>query len=225
MSKTAAFTAVCAEDACWVPNYLAEAERLNMPFAVHFDRCLLPEMAWHKLCIGHTQQPDPMIEFTEQHKQGIFDLVASKDFAWAMAWDIDETFEADAPRKIAAIEAMDCDLVDIRWLNLWGDPNHVRIDGTFGGGHRAKFYRLLGEWVFDHPITNGAKIRHREYRLGTSDLTCLHWGMMTTELRTLHKERWDRIYTRAVGANPYGFWREAVNLAIEPVVIKHGYFQ
>lgn len=55
------------------------------------------------------------------------------------------------------------------------------------------------------------------------DLVCLHWGLFDRATRELHKERWDRIYSKAVGSNPYGLWKEALdetNLKVVP----HNYF-
>lgn len=226
-TSVCAFTSICEEDRVWIPQYLAEAERLRMPFVVHLDRCK-PETAGlfkrHDLLVGVTSQDDPKIEFTEQHKQAPLDLVAQKKFGWAMAWDIDETYEFSAREKIDRIAAMSVDLVDIIWLNLWNDKAHVRVDGSFMSGHRVKFLNLnSGKWTFDSPITNGPKLPGA--MIGKSDLVCLHHGMMTHELREQHKARWDRIYTAAVGANPYGFWNYALDPTIQPQVQRHGYYE
>lgn len=240
MSNICAYTAVCEEDSCWLDQYLAEAERLAMPFAMLLDRCSArtkERVRGHRLCIGTTEQNDPAAEFEEWFKQGPFDLVADsfEGYRWAMAWDVDETYEREAPRKLSEIVALDVDYVDITWTNLWGNSRHVRTDGPFGSGHRVKFYNLRRHcWMFTHKITNGPKavdargkpldmlspVKHREHR---SDLVCLHWGMMTEELRALHKSRWDRIYTAAVGDNPYGFWRYATDETITPTIVEHDY--
>lgn len=259
--KVCAFTAVCEEDARWLPQYLAEAERLGMPFAVHFDRWqnakghikdgpvrgLMQRVQRHRLCVGYTLSRDYSAEFTEQHKQPVFDLVAGRDFDWAMAWDVDETYERLAPEKLQALLETDADQIQCRWLNLWGDSTTVRADGDWLLGRRVKFYNLLsGRWHFDHPITNGAKLLkspppprkgHRPMHTSGAwqpqfrtdvvvkrvDLVCLHWGMMTPELRRLHKERWDRVYTTAVGNNPYGFWRNALETEDKAVLEVHDY--
>lgn len=237
-----AFTSVCQEDACWVSQYLREAERLEMPFAIHLDRIgdvgMARRLAGHPLCVGQTAQDNIAVEFDETHKQGAFDLVDTLGFMWAMAWDIDETYERGAPRKLAQIgDMVEADYVDIVWLNLWGDQHHVRTDGPFASGHRVKFYNLdRARWRFTHPVTNGAKRvddvtgevlpqRHpAKERAHRHDLVCLHWGMMTRELREQHKLRWDRIYTTAVGANPYGFWDYAIDEATHPPTVeRHDY--
>jgi hypothetical protein len=231
MSKVCAFVSVCAEDACWVPQFVSEMERLSMPFVVLFDRCHTHDLYWtfvrSELCVSWTSRLPKDGEFTEQCKQVILDRVAGDKFDWAMAMDVDETFERDAPAKIAEIVKLDADLVDVRWLNLWGDKDHVRVDLNFAVGHRVKFYNLRsGKWVFDHPITNGAKLQGREAKVAKADLVCLHHGFMTQELRVMHKERWDRIYSTALRGdkNPYGAWAQACDESIEPVLIRHGYF-
>lgn len=246
-----AFTSICEEDRIWIPQYLAEAERLHMPFVMHFDRCakeLMEIFKDSKYCVGATAQLDKSIEFNETHKQALLDEVVAingctndkygkLNFHWAMAWDIDETYEKHARRKIKEFtytqfsSANKWDLVDTRWVNLWGDSKHIRTDGPFASGHRVKFYNLRsGRWKFDSPITNGAKLLDKKgnfkgnVKVRKSDLVCLHWGMMTRELRELHKKRWDRIYSAAVGNNPYGFWNYACDEETYPPVLKeHDY--
>lgn len=225
-----AFTSLVGEDAHWLPQYLAEAERLRMPFVMHFDRCsraTKDAARGSPFCVGSTEQNNPAIEFTEQHKQRAFDKVADHRFDWAMAWDADEVYERDAPEKLAALEHADADCLDTRWLNLWGDAQHVRVDGKWAEGHRVKLYNLQGgrRWHFDHPITNGAKLVGRVALTAKLDLVCLHHGLKTHELRVQHKERWDRIYSKALRGdpNPYKAWDYALDPSITPIVIRHGY--
>jgi hypothetical protein len=236
----AVYSSICEEDACWIDQYLAEVSRLGLRFAINLDRCSIAtgaRLIAHHRCLGHVFQSDPAIEFNEMHKQKAFDIVVRAGFKWAMAWDVDETYERDAPRKLAEIDAMDADYIDTPWHNLWNDPRYVRIDGPFASGHRVKFYNLKRrQWRFTHMITNGPKIvdekgdpladcknpvRERSTRY---DLNCLHWGMLTREMRLQHKERWDRIYSKAVGSNPYGFWNYACDeIAYPPEVMEHDY--
>ncbi len=224
------YSSICEEDAVWIDQYLAEVERLGFPFAVNFDRCseaTKDRLRNHRLCTGWTVQDDPAVEFTEQHKQGAFDLLEMQKFDWALAWDVDETWEREAPAKFATLAEVGVDYYDCPWKNLWDDTAHIRVDGPFSLGHRVKLYRLKQgwRWHFDSPITNGAKHTdpHREPTLGELDLTCLHHGMMTHEMREQHKARWDRIYGTAVGRNPYGFWDHALDQTITPKIITHGY--
>jgi hypothetical protein len=214
-----AFTSICEEDKVWIPQYLAEVDRLQMPFVIHFDRC----------------SRATKIRLTEQHKQNAFDIAVSLGFKWAMAWDCDETYERDAVAKIQQICALDADYVDIIWHNLWDNPAYIRTDGPFSSGHRVKFYNLRKRWRFTHSITNGPKIVNEKgtpisgnpqsERATRFPLVCLHWGMLTRELRLQHKARWDRIYTAAVGNNPYGFWEYSCDeKTYPPVLEKHDYF-
>lgn len=228
--KLGVYTAVCEEDRGWIDQYLAELERLALPFAVHLDRCsreTSKRLRQHRLCFGATQHHGKE-EFNERHKQGVFDLVVGGGFDWAIAVDVDETFEKDAPAMLATLACDTADYLQTMWLNLWGDREHIRIDGPFEFPLRVKLYRLNSgiRWFFDHPITNGLKQRPgcREPVKGIFPLRCLHWGMMTLELRRQHKERWDRIYTAAVGGNPYKFWDYALDEATHPpVVARHDY--
>lgn len=224
------FSSICEEDSYWLDQYLAEMERLDLQFAINFDRCseqTKRQVIRHRLCFGYTSQDNPAVEFKETDKQGVFDLLAAMLVDWAMAWDVDEVWERDAVNILGALDSLDADYAQCYWLNLWNDKNHARVDGAFGLKPRVKFYNLRRdiEWRFNHPITNGLMAKNKEGpRLATLDLVCLHCGLMTKELRLLHKARWDRIYTAAVGANPYHFWDEACDESIPPKVIKHGYF-
>lgn len=246
MKRLGVFTSVCEEDARWVPQYLGEIERLGTPFAMHLDRCS-PEtkavIISHPLCIGTTSQDDPKIEYTEQHKQGPMDLLRiSNRFSWALHWDIDEVWEKDAPKKLASVLALDVDYAQVTWLNLWNDVEHIRIDGVFNYPPRVKLYNLKGGryWYFDHAITYGGKMldlkkvkegcRLRDCMMEgvgkgfLTDITCLHHGNITRELREFHKARWDRIYSAAVGSNPLGFWNLLVDeVNHPPVVVRHDY--
>lgn len=224
-----AFTSVCEEDRDWIPQYLGEVFRLDIPFAVHFDRCSSATktlLMSHPHCVGFTANDNPDREFEEWDKQGVLNILKDKGFHWGLAWDIDETWENDAATKIRELtRTTEADYVDCRWANLWDDKDHVRVDNWFKTGHRVKLYRLSLPWRFDHKITNGAKADGAKE--AKSDLTCIHWGMMTHDMRVFHKARWDRIYTKAVGNNPYGFWKGALEYdQFPPVVVPydHGTF-
>jgi hypothetical protein len=222
-----AFTAVCEEDRDWLRQYIWEAERLEMPFVILLDRfSSRPKILNHRLCVRVLERHGG--EFTEQAKQPLLDAVQQLGYSWALAWDVDETYERDFSWKSRNLMGLDVDAIDTRWLNLWGDVHYVRVDREFCKGHRVKFFNLHNrKWVFDHPITNGPKLAGRKAKVSnaTTALTCLHHGMMTAELRRLHKDRWDRIYSTALRGdpNPYNFWREMVETEDEAVTVRHGY--
>lgn len=224
----AAFIEICEEDGWLTSQLTAEVERLDMPFAVHFDRCgdeLKDRLRKHPLCVGSVHQ-DSLIEYTEQHKQAVFDLLATQHrWHWLIQWNIDEIWEKDAPEKLRAVTKMHPkpDYLQVQWVNCWGDLEHVRVDGQFEKSLRVKLYNVSGDqrWYFDHPITHGCKLVgvSREATLAVTDLVCLHTGLMTRKLREQHKARWDRIYSKAVGNNPYHFWNYCLDEENYPPVI------
>lgn len=229
--RVCAFTSVCQEDLGWVDQYIIEAERLHIPFAIHLDRCNIQDFSKlvnHRLCRGYSRQNKGYIEFNETHKQEVMDIAATTGSTWLMAWDIDETYATDLSFLDDPMLQMSHDYINVRWLNLWEDTDHVRVDGPFGSGHRDRFYNnRSGQWVFNHKVVNGPKLKVRGIFAGSNarelkyhDFICLHHGMMTRELREFHKERWDRIYGVAVGKNPYGFWDYALNETEYPPVVK-----
>lgn len=237
MKTICAYSSICEEDSIWIDQYLAEAERLNLPFAMNFDRCsqqTKDRLANHPNCIATVSQDRPEVEFTEDAKQAIFNRVVAAGFDIGMAWDVDETYEKDAPAKLEKIREMDFDVLKVRWWNLWNDPSQIRCDGPFSDGNRDKFFFLTGEyhWKFMTAIVNGpiahthrGSVHKNNLRwVKDYDFACLHWGMMTPEMRLQHKERWDRIYTRAVGKNPYGFWDYALDEVTYPPQIRENIY-
>ncbi len=219
-SNICVFTAVCEEDKGFIPRYLNEMERLNLPFVIYLDRCSddTKKLFEHRLCVGSFSQDNLDIEFDERAKQKVFNLIP-KEYEWACALDIDEVFE-----KNASIVLPDVDFVSCYWVNLWGDEQHIRIGEHFAPKPRGKFYRLgTNVWNFLDKTTNGAYLMNKECVEGTIGLMCVHYGLMTKELRQIHKERWDRIYTKASGKNPYGFWDYALDESQEHIITNNPY--
>jgi len=227
----ASYLTICEEDAHWIPQYLAGMEHMNLPFGVFFDRCsddTVGRLMSHPLCIKSFRQDDPTLEYTEQSKQAVFDLLLEAKPKWIVYTDSDEIWEKDAPDKFKEILKRPEDYLRAIWVNCWNDVNHIRVDTIFSNAPRVKFYNVQGNrrWRFDHPITNGAKLLDRDgkptpyAKKGDTDLVCLHTGLMTRELREQHKARWDRIYTTAVGNNPYGFWNYCLDEETYPPTVE-----
>jgi len=238
MGDVAAFSCICEEDAWLLDQYLTEVERLDIPFGMHMDRCSAEtklRIENHPLCFGTTVQDDPKREYTEQDKQAIFDMLykSGRRRRWALHWDVDEIWDKDAPDKLRAIINRSEDLLYVKWVNCWGDLEHIRVDTVFASSRRVKLYNISQgrRWLFDHPITYGCKmvgdeglVKHGAGVHADLDLVCLHTGLMTRELREFHKARWDRILTTAVGNNPLGFWEYCVREAdFPPTVIPNPY--
>lgn len=236
----AAFVEVCQEDAWLIPQFVHEVERMDMPFAMHFDKCsdeLKDRLRKHPLCVGSVHFDSPGVEYTEKHKQAVFDLLNYQHrWDWLVQWNIDEIWEKDAPAKLkqAAKKHKAADYLLVQWVNCWGDLDHIRVDTLFASAKRVKLYNVQGNrrWGFDHPITHGCKLiddktgprAKTEIKGEHSEVVCLHTGLMTRELRELHKARWDRIYTAAVGNNPLGFWDYCLNeTEYPPTVVENPY--
>jgi hypothetical protein len=220
-SNVCLFTAILDEDSIWIDQYLGEVERLNLNFAIHFDRCY-PEtkcrLSNHPLCIGSISQEEDEQEFLETHKQGILDIVnGRKGVRLAVALDIDERFERDAAAKLQELSRTNLVTVSCPVWQLWENESQLRVDPPFTGMYRQRGYNLRAgyRFVFDNYVVNAPSTR-RDYRQRVLtkeplhekvDLHVLHSGMMTRELRLQHLERWNRIYGKARGRNPYNFWK------------------
>lgn len=238
------FTSVCEEDAVWIPQYLAEIDRLNFDFTINFDKCSEQTkelIKRNRHCVGFTLNDDKDKKFSELDKQGVLDLLIEKGYDWALNVDIDETWEKNAPEKFKVLDTATFDVGDYKWVNLWGDKHHIRTDGPCASGHRSRIYNLHSpwEWRFYSEVINGASAwikekkewrRRLECDLQKIDLTCLHWGLMTEEMRVSHKKRWDAIYgsysnnVNEYGSrNPYGFWDWCLDPNITPRIEEHDY--
>lgn len=226
-----AFTPICEPDSIWIDQYLREVERLDIPFGIHFDRCsdaTKRRMMSHSHCVAASAQDDPSIEYTEQHKQTIFDMVCDLGgHSWALHWDADEVWEDDFIRKFEAESHRPESHLRVSWANMWETPDRIRWDADSPSklmcpSPRVKLYQI-GEgqrWLFDHPVIYGCKeivdgIKRSKTQCkateGDTDIVCLHAGLMTHELRMQHAERWDRVYGAAVGENPYCLWHALMN--------------
>lgn len=204
---------------------------------MHFDRCSADTKALvqgHGWCFGVTSQDDLATEYTEKHKQAPFDLLQNSGrFDWVVYQDIDEIWEKEAPDKLRSILGRPENHLKVHWVNCWGDLQHIRVDTLFANAPRVKAYNVANgnRWRFDHAITHGCKLLDSQGNTavnlmvcGKIDLVCLHYGLMTRELREMHKARWDRIYTKAVGNNPYGFWDYCLDEEnYPPTVIENPY--
>lgn len=224
------FTSVCEEDGYWIPQYLTETERLGLCFAMHLDHChedTKQLVKRHPNCIGTTEENSPYRPFDETHKQAVHDLVRHAGFKWSMAWDIDETYETDAGAKIdELLTNLEPDVTTLvtSFLTLWGDWKHIRTDPPLGSGWRSKFNRLDVQLRFLHRNVNGpTRVNDRgeklPYREVKTDLVCLHWGMISHELRVLHKQRWERVYG---SHHSYGIWKASLD-ETGLVVAEHHY--
>lgn len=211
--KLALIFSVCDEDERHFARFNAELTRLGFEFFVNFDHCGSATKKLFKanpLCSGANENDDAADLFEESHRQKALRLVDErKDFDWMLQMDVDETLERDAPRKIADILMLNVDVVDCRVLDLWGDGSMYRVDGPFAGSHREKFFNLrtAEKLYYYHPTSHAPKHvpRHgRPSAVRSYDLNILHWGMMNMEEVEFHCKRWDAIYTRSVGGNPYG---------------------
>lgn len=228
--RIAFFTAICERDNEWIDQYLKEADRLGFDFAIHFDKCsdeTKNRLRSHPRFIGETRNDKESKIFSERDKQGALEILINKKYDIAINVDIDETWEKDAPAKFAALEKMEFDVINYRWINVWDKPEQIRMDGPFSGGHRTKIYNLRSkfQWIFHADTVNGAaghlngKRVYEDAKEVKYDLVSLHWGLMTKAHRDEHKERWDKIYGKySGGKNPYGLWEWACDETIEPLI-------
>lgn len=209
-----AFTAVCEEDRAYAPQYIKEAERLNLEFVIHFDKCsrsTIQQFQASDLFKGSTQNDDPAKLFSDADRQGIFDL-ASRFSTRLLSWDVDETWERDFRTKWSLLDKS-FETVLVRVAHLWDSKEHVRSDAAFQkvnpirrrifSNENGQLFRYTAPCIASPSLLNVLPGDSREIY---SDITCVHWGFLTAKDRLKHKNRWDRLFNYHMGRNPYGFW-------------------
>ncbi len=207
-------------------RFRAELTRLNLPFAVHLDHCCPATKKLfqsHPLCVGSYCDDDPQSFFDESSRQSALNILASEGFQKFIHMDVDETLERDAPRKLRELAAQPgWDFVGMRVLNLWGDGTHHRADGPVEYGRREKMFNLEShrEMRYYHPTIHAPKVlpAGREAVLFQSDIFVLHWGIMSHADAEEHHKRWETIYVRKVGGNPYGTYQYLMDPNVTPVL-------
>lgn len=204
-------------------RFLAELTRLGFPFAVNFDHCTEQTRRLFQrraLYLGGYEDNDPESHFDESFRQKALDVLLDKQFDWALSMDVDETLERDAVQKIHEATELGADIVDFPVLDLWGDERHFRRDGPFGSSHREKLFNLREPIAYYHPTVHAPRVKPKGREVVVVKYPChvLHWGIMCREDAVFHTERWNRIYTRRVGNNPYasGFYSYIMDESIVP---------
>lgn len=208
---------VCDGDEKHFGRFYAELTRLNFPFVAHFDHCCSNtkfRFTGHPLCVGSSSDDDPKSYFDESFRQRALDVLVKLDrFTHMTHMDVDETLERDAPEKIMEVAQSGVDVGIFRCLDLWTVPSGKvshRVDGVFAGSQREKVFKLLGNSLkYPHPSSHAPNvIPHGKTKADATvvktGICILHWGIMDMEDARVHKERWDTIYTRKLGGNPFG---------------------
>lgn len=208
-----AWLATCEDDALrWGEQWLAEATRLQIQFTVYFDKCsqaVVDMFRTNDLFLGGINGSKP---FDELCKDEALQLLRSRSNAdWLMTWDTDETWEPEAPQKLKLLEPLDCDEVRISWVNLWNDSDVVLVNYP-SNPVRSKLFTGKRAWKYAHGcVATPGLLPPQPGKEESIDLVCLHHGLMTRELREMQKQRWDKIYGRVMGRNPYGAWDWVLN--------------
>lgn len=219
---------VCDEDERHFDRFQDELERLNYPFAANFDHCemnTVNRFGKHPLCVGYHHNTDPRSHFGEHHRQFALDILKGKPFSWMIQMDVDETLEKAAPRKITEFTNLGLDIVGARVLDLWEDQFHYRVDGPFEHSGREKLFNLKADpnIHYYHATIHAPKVspKGRPVKVVKRlDFRVLHWGMMTQDDVEFHCKRWDSIYEKHVGGNPYGTYIYLRDPANKPVLLE-----
>lgn len=231
--KVGILFSVCDGDERHFKRFITELERLGFFYAVNFDHCSKKTKRLFQqnfLFLDGYENDDPESHFNEMHRQPALTILQREGFDWALSMDVDETLEKFALEKVQEIMQMDVDLVDCQLLDLWGDERHYRIDYTFARSHREKFFNLNSGRTNDqlryyHPTSHAPKFYlDREAKVVKfHPLYVIHWGIMDQADAEFHTKRWDDIYNKAVGGNPYGFYPYINDPTTVPICNEYDY--
>lgn len=209
---------VTDEDERHFKRFHDEVIRLNLPFAVTFDHCCVATKKLfksHPLFVGSWDDEDPSSFFDESYRQHALDILMRHGFDRYLHLDIDETLEKNAPAMLRQAAKVDADVIVFPCWELWNenvpDPSKVwrRVDGHLEGGQREKMFRIQGNSLrYPHPTAHAPNVipegkTREDAKVVRFPCHVLHWGIMNQVDAAFHKNRWDVIYTRKVGGNPY----------------------
>lgn len=215
---------VTDEDEKHFNRFEKELTRLGLMFFVNFDHCgtsTLRRFRSHPLYGSSYENSDPKRLFDESHRQNALSLLMKTNqyndlgFDWALAMDVDETLEDDAPEKIRHAMCLGADVIDFPVLDLWGDPDKrpltYRADGVHQSSHREKMFNLrtAASLRYTHPAGSSPRHRPCDQRLPIVErrqIHVLHWGIMNPADVRFHTERWERIYKRSLGSMPTPYY-------------------
>jgi hypothetical protein len=206
-------------------RFIQELKRLNLPFTVNFDHCSDATKFRFKSLPNYLdgyEDDDPNSFFDESFRQRPLELLQKHKFDWAFQLDVDETLERDAINKIYDATTIGADIIDCPVIDLWGSKDKYRIDGGFGCSHREKMFNIHNTCIYTHPTVHAPKVtRKGEIIVKRYDLNVIHWGIMDMDDVKEHTERWNTIYIRKVGGNPYasGFYSYINDPATVPFLV------
>lgn len=213
--KIGIFTALCEQDKNWLPQFMKQCEILGYPvswYADHLSLETLIQLEQWPLTFAIFEGKAEL--FSEKSKGKAMDALVGH-FDWAIQMDIDETWEAGAelslPKELS--NHPDGQTAEVPMVTVFKDKDvlYQRLDPYFKDGvesKRCRIYNLKYQWGFADPITCGA-YRYRDgsklpdYISFPLSISTVHWGYWTHELMEKKKKKWDEVYTKVVGRNPY----------------------
>lgn len=222
------------------PRFLKEIDRLGLPFAVYFDHCTRETyklFSSHRLYFDGFDDVDQYSSFDEGSRRYPLNILIKAGFGHILQMDLDETLERDGPAKLRDVLKNGADVTGFWCLDIWDRPESSlseteepgfwrRIDGPFGAGKREKVFKVTGNTLRWPAATAHAPDvwptgkTKEESVVKMADISVIHWGIRNLADAQFHRERWDRIYTRAVGGNPYQGYEYYFDKATVPAYAK-----
>lgn len=206
-------------------RFLGELHRLGRPFVVNFDHCSRATKKFFMespLYLGGYEDDDPGVMYSEGLRDRSLRILLREGFRWMLQLDVDETLDKYALPKLEKAVTMDADVIGARWISLWEREDQQRTDGGIANAKREKLFNLKAnpKILYNSAVINSPRLRceGRDPVVVMSDIFVLHWGMMSFEDADEHKRRWDTIYTKAVGGNPYGAWNYMCDRTVKVTV-------
>src|SRR3990167_8330804 len=194
---------ICEEDAHYLDQLLPELERIKADVAWLANNCS-GETKGRIYDFGRTVA---MTEFDGSFHNCLRNYpfeALEKRCDWILQHDADETFEPKFLEKLKY--ALDGQMMlSVKMCHVW-EEDGKRYLTTDMGDEKDRLYNTKYKWRYLQKVVAGPTNFDAELEPEKSDLWIIHWGYSTSEKRSFHKQRWDRLHGKSVGRNPYGHW-------------------
>lgn len=217
-NRIGAYVMFCEEDTKWLDGFFKNAEMVGVDIAWQLDNCseeTVKKIKEFKHTVWIKEETEP---FLECFRRNPFNALKELGYDWAFHWDIDERWDisSDLQKDFDDADKKGAVSVFFPMFTAWDDK--LRVDTIFkphthqSQTLRQRAYKTSENWVWrgkivvsPYLIQDGENYLAYKRHYGNSPM--VHYGCVSKEIREHHKERWDKNYTRAVGNQPYDFWK------------------
>lgn len=205
---------ICQVDADrWLTRLLANLSKVPVGVAWYGDQIEADtvERIWEfAQTIGIALQSNKHETYAERCRNYPMEMAVELGAEWMLRMDSDEQIVVEDWPIIEDAIRQEPRAWKLHWYNVWLESMPlpmIRFDPPFQPAHnyRVVLHPLKGyKWEF-RPGSVASAYCDKAIEERMCDARLLHYGFSTPDLRKMHKERWDKLYS----PNPYGMWNAA----------------